>query len=125
MRQTLINAAIHMAYSLGIRSNAWKLPQKLDMKDAALKADFMQYVEPATEMFELAKEMAMTAPEGSQNNYYEGVGIWYATFCREEGKLPSREEMLVGMADGIGMMFKTSLNNTQFDSLVKKLAEFE
>lgn len=125
MRQTLMIAAIHMAFSVGIRQKAWDIAAKVGVNDAALKAEFMQYVEPATEMFELAEEMAMTKPNDAEATYYNGVGHWFSLHCRENKKFPTREEALAGLAEGINMIFSDALSSTQKELLAKKLAEFE
>lgn len=125
MRQTLMYAAIHMAFSIGVRQNAWKLTSKCGQNESALKEDFTQYVEPATEMFEIAEEMAMDKPSEAERMFYDGVGNWYASYIREHEKLPEREEVLAGMAEGCCTIFHDVLSHTQREALAKKLKEFE
>lgn len=125
MRQNLILAAIAMAFSLGVRQNAWALTDKVGCTEQNLKDELNQYVEPATEMFEVAEEMAMEKPANAANAFYEGCGSWFSSYCKANKKFPERAEMLAGMADGLKKVFNDTLSHTQRDALAIRLAEFE
>jgi len=125
MRQTLIFAAIQMAFSIGIRQNAWKLSNKLDRTEIQIKDEFLQYVEPATEMFEVAEEMAMEKPPKAAIMFYEEIGNWWASFCRDNGHFPEREATLAGMAEIVQAVFNNTLSHTQRDALAKRLKDFK
>lgn len=121
MRQTLIAAAMAMAYQFGRLQNKHNLEDKLLMDAQKIQTEMAQYVIPAVEMVEVAETMAMTRPADVAHAVYCAVGLWMASVARDSHEMPEPAVVYEQLRQQIAHRYSDLLTRSQVEQLQTKL----
>lgn len=121
MKNALLNAAMYAAIPYGIRINAWKLSDKLSMSNADLTEAIKPYMQPLTEFYEIGEDVAM-GEANDQFALFVAFGEWFASYMREEGKVPDQETAIQRISDLTFAVFTNQISNDQDVILKRRLA---
>ena len=87
-RQTLVTAALHAAYHLGIRQNVYKLESKVGLKGTELLAFMQPYIFKLSEFNDIASDMAMKEPDNLAEKLYGEFSKWLCNFIHGNDEMP-------------------------------------